>query len=75
MINDGSDVTDALWEEQVGPATIRYKDGNRIQVYHNRAFYTLPEAYENGYLSDSDLADIENLQRRYYEYLYADPEA
>lgn len=75
MINDGSDVTDALWEEQVGPATIRYKDGNRIQVYHNRAFYTLPEAYENGYLSDSDLADIENLQRRYYDYLYADPEA
>ena len=74
MINDGSDVTDALWEEQVGPATIRYNNGNRILVYGNGHFYTLPEAYEDGLLSDSDLADIENIQRRYYESLYADPE-
>ena len=71
---DCGDYTDALWEENVGSANLRYNNGNRITVLYEEKFHTLPEAYEGKLLTDADLADIENLHRQYCPYLYADPD-
>ena len=62
---DCGDYTEALWEENVGPADLQYNDGNRIRVFYGGGFFTLPEAYEGKMLTDADLAAVENLHRQY----------
>ena len=74
MMNDGSYVTQAFWSEQVGPADIRYWNGQQILVLYDKAFLTLQEAFDQGALTDEDLATIENIHRRYAPYLYSDPD-
>lgn len=50
---------DAEWVEEVGGSVINYKDGNRIvALCPNNKFYTLTEAFENGYLTAEDIAAI-----------------
>ncbi|MBQ7913417.1 MAG: hypothetical protein IJ308_06740 [Clostridia bacterium] len=44
--------------ETVGDIEFIYPDSNRIIVLYQKEFFTLPEAYENGYLSAYDLADV-----------------
>lgn len=61
MINCGL-YTEALWQETVGVVTFFYSNGNRILIYDNGGFYTLPEAYEKGILPDYSLGDIANIQ-------------
>ena len=73
MIDSGA-YTQALWEENISHFNIRYNNGNRILVLYNGAFFTLTEAYDKGYLTNQDMADIENAHRQYYEYLYSDSE-
>ena len=50
--------TDLLWQEKIGDTVIQYYDGNRITVLYENVFYTLTEAYENGYLTAEDIAAI-----------------
>ena len=48
----------ALWTETVADYDFNYSDGNRIRVLYDNEFYTLTEAYENGYLTKENIADI-----------------
>ncbi len=61
-------------EHRIGPAVIRYSDGNIMQALYNGTFCSLSKAYETGLLSDADLAAIENLHREWNPHLYADDE-
>ena len=48
-----------LWQEEIGDTVIHYRDGNRIvALCPNNKFYTLTEAFENGYLTVEDIAAI-----------------
>ncbi|MBR2380960.1 MAG: hypothetical protein IKA84_00500 [Clostridia bacterium] len=55
---DAGGYTDVEWEEVVGGYTFEYSDSNRITVLYEGEFYTLEEAYMNGYLTNDDLAKI-----------------
>ena len=46
------------WEETVGGETFYYTDSNRIVVLYEGVFYTLSDAYQNGYLTLDELKDI-----------------
>ncbi len=61
-------------EHRIGPAVIRYSDGNIMQALYNGTFCSLSKAYETGLLSDADLAALENLHREWNPHLYADDE-
>ena len=61
---------DAIWEETVGSVTIRYNNGNRILVLCNGAFYTLTDAYNNGFITAEDLTDIAVKHMEFHPYLY-----
>ena len=54
----GGYYTDALWDEVIDGITINYCNGNRILVLYEDVFYTLTEAYEFGYLTIDDIAQI-----------------
>ena len=58
ITDDKTSYTEALWIEIVGDYGFQYYDGNRIVVLYEGEFYTLPEAYENGYITDADLMNI-----------------
>ena len=49
---------DAMWTETVADYDFNYSNGNRIRVLYDNEFYTLTEAYENGYLTKENIADI-----------------
>ena len=50
MIDNGGGYDDALWEEII--------NGNRITVLYENEFYTLTDAYNNGYITDEELISI-----------------
>ena len=62
--------TEALWDERIGNTVIHYNNGNRILVLYEGTFYTLTTAYNEGYLTDEDLAKISDLQKEFFPYLY-----
>ena len=47
-----------LWTETVAGYDFNYSDANRIRVLYENEFYTLTQAYENGYLTKENIADI-----------------
>lgn len=49
---------DALWTERVADYDFNYSNGNRIRVLYEGEFYTLTQAYENGYLTKENMKDI-----------------
>ena len=56
---DTSGYDEYLWQEEIGDTVIHYRDGNRIvALCPNNKFYTLTEAFENGYLTTEDIAAI-----------------
>ena len=56
---DTSGYDEYLWQEEIGDTVIHYRDGNRIvALCPNNKFYTLTEAFENGYLTAEDIAAI-----------------
>ena len=56
---DTSGYDEYLWQEEIGDTVIYYRDGNRIvALCPNNKFYTLTEAFENGYLTTEDIAAI-----------------
>ena len=48
----------ALWTETVADYDFNYSDANRIRVLYKNEFYTLAQAYENGYLTKENIKDI-----------------
>lgn len=56
----GSDESfdDAMWTETVAYYDFNYSNGNRIRVLYGGEFYTLTQAYENGYLTKENIANI-----------------
>ena len=66
VMMEGYIVNQASREEKIGSIVIQYKDGNSIIVWKNGKFYSIKEAYENGFLTVEDLkkiADIHNSVR------------
>ena len=61
---------EVLQAENVGDIIIHYNNGNRITVLYDGVFYTLSEAYNNGYLTEANLAEISSLHEIYNPYLY-----
>lgn len=55
---DAWDYTANVWSETVGGCEFLYGNGNRLQVLVDGKFYTLPEAYGNGYLTDADISAV-----------------
>ena len=49
---------DAMWTEMVAYYDFNYSNGNRIRVLYGDEFYALTQAYENGYLTKENIADI-----------------
>ena len=49
---------DYLTYEYIEDFTFRYPNQNHIQVLYNGYFYSLPQAYQNGYLTYDDIAAI-----------------
>ena len=64
MIEDGRGYDDALWQEKINDVVIQYYNGNRILVLYGDEFYTLTEAYNEGYITSEDLSVIAELHNR-----------
>ena len=65
----------AIWAETVAGYRFYYPDGNRILVEkaslgEEKCFYTLTEAYENGWVYSQDLQALEEKHRACYPELY-----
>ena len=58
MIDNGSGYDDALGEEIINGNVIEYINGNRITVLYENEFYSLTDAYNNGYITDEELISI-----------------
>ena len=50
---------DEAWEEIIDGTVISYSNSNRIQVYFGGEFYTLTEAFTQGYITKEDLTKIQ----------------
>jgi len=68
----GTDHTAAEWDETVAGCRFAYQDGNRVQVLYEKAFYTLPEACEKGYLTDKDVKALHDLYTARHPELYGE---
>ena len=60
-----------LWEETVAGEVFRYQTSNRILVLQDQTFLTLEEAYNQGYLTQSDVSAICQQHKTAYADLYA----
>ena len=58
---DSGDYDEALWQEFIDHVVIQYTNGNRIIVLYNDEFYTLTEAYRQGFISAEELTVIADL--------------
>ena len=58
--------SEALWTETVAGELIEYNNGNRITVLYNGDFCNLETAYNNGYLTKDDIAEIKMKHRIFY---------
>lgn len=58
MIDNGGGYDDALGEEIINGNVIEYINGNRITVLYENEFYTLTDAYNNGFITDEELESI-----------------
>ena len=67
MSTNKSDYTEAEGVETVGGVTFHYNNGNRILAYKNGKFYSLQEAYNNGYLTTTDLQNCLTFNNDYIE--------
>ena len=56
--------TEALWTEYIDEYEINYCDGRRIEVLYKGEFYTLTEAYNNGWLTDANIAKIAEMHNK-----------
>ena len=62
MLTDDKTGYDGLmWNETVLDYCFEYSDSNRLLVLYEGEFYTLSEAYENGYLTKDDIAKVWDL--------------
>jgi len=54
--------TQALWKEEVGGVIINYSNGNRILAWKENKFYELQEAFNNEFLTKTNLEIIAQKQ-------------
>ena len=64
---DSCDYTANIWSEEVAGCRFVYGDGNCLQVFADETFYTLPEAYANGWLTE------ENVEKLFWRYFFTHP--
>ena len=73
IIKSQNDTEEKLNTEMVRGFAYTYpNESTKISVYYNSSFYTLMEAYKNGYLTDDDLEDIYNQHKLIFDELYFD---
>jgi len=59
-----------FWSETVGSETFYFRMTTRATVLYEVTFYTLEEAYQNGYLTDEDIKTVHELHKQAYPTLY-----
>ena len=57
----------AIGTEIIAEREFRYRDGNRPYVLIKGELHSLSYAYGGGYLTESDVAEIWNLHKQFYE--------
>lgn len=71
IIKTQSDETEKLKTEKIFGFNFTYPNDNTvISVLYNSSFYSLKEAYQNGYLSNADLEDIYMQHTAFFDELY-----
>ncbi|MBO5411539.1 MAG: hypothetical protein J6A38_00425 [Clostridia bacterium] len=63
LTGENMQYTESLWSENVAGYDFHYSNGNYICVLYQGEFYTLPQAYANGYLTEMNIADIANQRK------------
>jgi hypothetical protein len=71
IIQSQNDADQAITTESIHDFDFIYPDtGTVISVLYGSSFYSLKDAYNNGYLSKDDLEDIYNKHISFFDYLY-----
>ena len=65
---------EVIWTETVGDYEFYYSNSNRISVLYENEFYTLTDAYAQGYIDDFDLAMLYVRHRNSHYSLYISKE-
>ena len=58
--------TQAGWDDEINNVVIHYHNGSSIDVWKNGEFYSLREAYEQGYLTEEDIREIADIHKNRY---------
>ena len=65
-----SSFPDVVWEEEVAGVIFHYNSGQSILVWHDGAFYSLPNAYEQGLLTAENIRAIHIQHQRAFFIMY-----
>ena len=68
------DYPEVIWSETVGDYEFYYSNSNRISVLYEGEFYTLTDAYAQGYIDDFELAMLYTRHRNSHYPLYISKE-
>lgn len=66
VMMEGWITTHAERDDEIGNVVIHYRDGSSIDVWNNGEFYSLREAYEQGFLTEDDLKKIADIHNNRY---------
>lgn len=73
IIQSRNDAEEKLCTDKIHGFSFTYPNENTaISVYHNSSFYTLREAYKNGYLTDANLENIYKKHISFFDEIYFD---
>ena len=64
MVGEGISTTQALRDVEVGGVMFHYRDGDSIEVWRDGEFYSLEEAYEQGYVTVESLQEVAKIQNK-----------
>ena len=64
MVGEGICTTQANRDIEVGGVMFYYRDGNSIEVWKEGEFYSLEEAYEQGYVTVESLQEVAKIQNK-----------
>ena len=64
MVGEDICTTQANRDIEVGGVMFHYRDGNSIEVWRDGEFYSLEEAYEQGYVTVESLQEVAKIQNK-----------
>jgi len=67
---DGDGFPDMVWEQIVAGVVFHYNSGQQIHIWYNRDFFSLPQAYEQGFLTAEDIMNVNYRHRQAFPFMY-----